>query len=32
MGGKWDEKGLVVSIAQNVDTGAILMQGFANGD
>ncbi|CAN6439502.1 unnamed protein product [Victoria cruziana] len=27
---KWDEKGLVVAIAQNVDTGAILMQGFAN--
>ncbi|CAO2162159.1 unnamed protein product, partial [Urochloa humidicola] len=27
---KWDRKGLVVAIAQNVDTGAILMQGFAN--
>lgn len=27
---KWDSKGLVVAIAQNVDTGAILMQGFAN--
>lgn len=27
---KWDEKGLAVAIAQNVDTGAILMQGFAN--
>ncbi|XP_031478443.1 histidine biosynthesis bifunctional protein hisIE, chloroplastic [Nymphaea colorata] len=27
---KWDDKGLVVAIAQNVDTGAILMQGFAN--
>ncbi|KAG4940368.1 hypothetical protein JHK87_044239 [Glycine soja] len=27
---KWDTKGLVVAIAQNVDTGAILMQGFAN--
>ncbi|KAK6938051.1 Phosphoribosyl-AMP cyclohydrolase domain [Dillenia turbinata] len=29
---KWDEKGLAVAIAQNVDTGAILMQGFANKD
>lgn len=33
---KWDERGLVVPIAQNVDTGAgagaILMQGFANMD
>lgn len=29
---KWDGKGLVVAIAQNVDTGAILMQGFANRD
>ncbi|CAI7766089.1 unnamed protein product [Closterium sp. NIES-53] len=29
---KWDEKGLVVAIAQHVDTGAILMQGFANRD
>ncbi|ONK58704.1 uncharacterized protein A4U43_C09F15810 [Asparagus officinalis] len=29
---KWDEKGLAVAIAQNVDTGAILMQGFANRD
>ncbi|XP_070674395.1 histidine biosynthesis bifunctional protein hisIE, chloroplastic isoform X2 [Malus domestica] len=27
---KWDGKGLAVAIAQNVDTGAILMQGFAN--
>ena len=27
---KWDEKGLAVGIAQNVDTGAILMQGFVN--
>jgi len=27
---KWDEKGLAVAIAQDVDTGAILMQGFAN--
>ncbi|KAF6153285.1 hypothetical protein GIB67_003475 [Kingdonia uniflora] len=27
---KWDDKGLAVVIAQNVDTGAILMQGFAN--
>ncbi|KAJ7982226.1 Histidine biosynthesis bifunctional protein hisIE chloroplastic [Quillaja saponaria] len=29
---KWDDKGLAVAIAQNVDTGAILMQGFANKD
>ncbi|CAI8613521.1 unnamed protein product [Vicia faba] len=29
-GVKWDDKGLAVAIAQNVDTGAILMQGFAN--
>lgn len=29
---KWDEKGLAVAIAQNLDTGAILMQGFANKD
>ncbi|GMN36444.1 hypothetical protein TIFTF001_042437 [Ficus carica] len=29
---KWDEKGLAVGIAQNVDTGAILMQGFVNKD
>lgn len=29
---KWDEKGLAVAIAQNVDTGAVLMQGFANKD
>lgn len=29
---KWDKNGLVVAIAQNVDTGAILMQGFANRD
>ncbi|XP_043690215.1 histidine biosynthesis bifunctional protein hisIE, chloroplastic-like [Telopea speciosissima] len=27
---KWDHKGLAVAIAQNVDTGAVLMQGFAN--
>ncbi|CAL4976834.1 unnamed protein product [Urochloa decumbens] len=27
---KWDSKGLAVAIAQNVDTGAILMQGFVN--
>lgn len=27
---KWDVKGLAVAIVQNVDTGAILMQGFAN--
>ncbi|XP_071934645.1 histidine biosynthesis bifunctional protein hisIE, chloroplastic isoform X3 [Coffea arabica] len=29
---KWDDKGLAVAIAQNVDTGAVLMQGFANKD
>ncbi|XP_038711234.1 histidine biosynthesis bifunctional protein hisIE, chloroplastic isoform X2 [Tripterygium wilfordii] len=29
---KWDEKGLAVAIAQNVDTGDILMQGFINRD
>uniref|UniRef100_A0A7N1A8B2 Phosphoribosyl-AMP cyclohydrolase domain-containing protein n=1 Tax=Kalanchoe fedtschenkoi TaxID=63787 RepID=A0A7N1A8B2_KALFE len=29
---KWDDKGLAVAIAQNVDTGSILMQGFANRD
>ncbi|CAM6081993.1 unnamed protein product [Calypogeia fissa] len=29
---RWDSKGLVVAIAQHVDTGAILMQGFANRD
>ncbi|CAM9003397.1 unnamed protein product [Rhodiola kirilowii] len=29
---KWDDKGLAVAIAQNVDTGAVLMQGFANRD
>lgn len=29
---KWDEKGLAVAIAQHVDTGAVLMQGFANRD
>ncbi|KAJ4710232.1 Histidine biosynthesis bifunctional protein hisIE chloroplastic [Melia azedarach] len=29
---RWDDKGLAVAIAQNVDTGAILMQGFANRD
>ncbi|XP_042519487.1 histidine biosynthesis bifunctional protein hisIE, chloroplastic [Macadamia integrifolia] len=27
---KWDHRGLAVAIAQNVDTGAVLMQGFAN--
>lgn len=27
---KWDDKGLAVAIAQNADTGAILMQGFVN--
>ncbi|KAL5701259.1 hypothetical protein ACHQM5_026614 [Ranunculus cassubicifolius] len=27
---KWDDKGLAVAIAQDVDTGAILMQGFIN--
>ena len=27
---KWDDKGLAVAIAQNIDTGAILMQGFVN--
>ena len=27
---KYDDKGLVVAIAQDVDTGAILMQGFAD--
>lgn len=27
---KWDDKGLAVAIAQNVDTGAVLMQGFVN--
>ncbi|KAJ4757401.1 Histidine biosynthesis bifunctional protein hisIE [Rhynchospora pubera] len=29
---KWDSKGLAVAIAQNIDTGSILMQGFANRD
>ncbi|KAH9626680.1 hypothetical protein KSS87_021581 [Heliosperma pusillum] len=29
---KWDDKGLAVGIAQNVDTGAVLMQGFVNRD
>lgn len=29
---KWDDKGLAVAIAQNADTGAILMQGFVNRD
>ena len=29
---KWDDKGLAVAIVQNVDTGAILMQGFVNRD
>eukprot|EP00249_Psilotum_nudum_P014730 c24973_g1_i2 orf=169-1002(+) len=28
----WDSNGLVVAIAQHIDTGAILMQGFANQD
>ncbi|GAA0159978.1 hydrolase [Lithospermum erythrorhizon] len=27
---KWDDKGLAVAIAQNVDTGDVLMQGFIN--
>ncbi|XP_051142849.1 histidine biosynthesis bifunctional protein hisIE, chloroplastic-like isoform X1 [Andrographis paniculata] len=27
---KWDDKGLAVAIAQNVDTGDVLMQGFVN--
>jgi phosphoribosyl-AMP cyclohydrolase / phosphoribosyl-ATP pyrophosphohydrolase len=27
---KWDNKGLAVGIAQNIDTGSILMQGFVN--
>ncbi|GAV69196.1 PRA-CH domain-containing protein/PRA-PH domain-containing protein [Cephalotus follicularis] len=31
-GVKWDDKGLAVAMAQNVDTGAILMQGFVNRD
>lgn len=29
---KWDNNGLVVAIAQHINTGAILMQGFANRD
>lgn len=29
---KWDDKGLAVAIAQNVDTGDVLMQGFVNRD
>ncbi|TYI50235.1 hypothetical protein E1A91_D12G087700v1 [Gossypium mustelinum] len=29
---KWDDKGLAVAIAENFDTGAILMQGFVNRD
>lgn len=29
---KWDDKGLAVGIAQNIDTGAVLMQGFVNSD
>ncbi|GBG64227.1 hypothetical protein CBR_g41148 [Chara braunii] len=29
---KWDANGLVVAIAQHVDTGAVLMQGFADRD
>ena len=29
---KWDDNGLAVAITQNVDTGAILMQGLANRD
>ena len=28
---KWDDKGLAVAIAQNVDTGAILMQALLTG-
>ncbi|OMO78107.1 hypothetical protein CCACVL1_14653, partial [Corchorus capsularis] len=27
---KWEDKGLAVAIAQTVDPGAILMQGFIN--
>lgn len=27
---KWDDKGFVVAIAQHVDSGAVLMQAFAN--
>ena len=29
---KWDDKGLAMAIAQIVDTGTILMQGFVNRD
>lgn len=29
---KWDDKGLAVGIAQNIDTGSVLMQGFVNSD
>ena len=29
---KWDKNGLAVGIAQHVDTGAILMQGFVDRD
>merc|ERR1712216_358763 len=29
---KWDEKGMLVAIAQDADTGMILMQAFANKD
>lgn len=29
---KWDKNGLAVAIAQHINTGAILMQGFANRD
>jgi phosphoribosyl-ATP pyrophosphohydrolase/phosphoribosyl-AMP cyclohydrolase len=29
---KWDKQGLLVAVAQHVDTGAVLMQGFANRD
>ena len=29
---KWDKNGLAVAIAQHINTGAILMQGFANSD
>lgn len=29
---KWDDKGLAVAIVQHVNTGTILMQGFANRD
>jgi phosphoribosyl-AMP cyclohydrolase len=29
---KWDKNGLAVAIAQHINTGAILMQGFADPD